>query len=538
MTITLIPFQHLEIRNTFIIDFLSSIENEFIIEKCEDILESFCRSMKDCLSKKESKDTKDIIAMYLEKYEERQITRHSELEKKLIDSQQVQLTKSLYTFTENINASLSRYNVDTFQSTIQNSVQNCIQIYLETYMKNEQSSTILFQNQLRSDIQNSFKPIIDANTDIMKHITHEIETKIQTMSIPELHKVRESIECIIGNVYTKQELLKDSITRIDQYVVETLQKCAHQQETLSHIPSLTKNIMNDMFTNIEKDSNITTSQLKDTLTHIQLLLLQTNTIVNQNESIQSRLDTIDKDMYARVQKQEASLKVKGSSGETKIFDLLSEKLLMRDGYILEAVHGMARNCDIIIKRESYPTIRIECKAHGHGTGEKVRYKEVEKFQRDLLDMNDHGIFVSFYSDIVGVSNYDIQQLANGKFAVYLCNNNYDVDMIISMIHIIYRLDALCTQETHEHSLILTKDSLLKIHEVIKGFTSKIQCIRAHMKDSLQILNDIQLDTLEKMLTCNNEYHHTTNEEFVCKSCNKTFKSSTGLKRHICKQKNF
>ena len=110
-------------------------------------------------------------------------------------------------------------------------------------------------------------------------------------------------------------------------------------------------------------------------------------------------------------------------------------------------------------------------------------------------------------------------------------------MIIAMIHILYKLDAYCKHDTDEHSVILTKESLLKIRDLTRDFTNKIQCIKAHMKDSLYLLNGIQLDLLEKMLTYNETCEQpsvTTTTEVHCSTCGKKFKNANGLKRHACK----
>jgi hypothetical protein len=94
------------------------------------------------------------------------------------------------------------------------------------------------------------------------------------------------------------------------------------------------------------------------------------------------------------------------------------------------VNGKSHSCDILVQRDDFPDISIESKAHGQNTGEKVRTREIEKFERDLLELDNHGIFVSIYSEIVGKGSLEIKQLPNAKFAIYLSKNMFDVDTIL------------------------------------------------------------------------------------------------------------
>jgi len=47
------------------------------------------------------------------------------------------------------------------------------------------------------------------------------------------------------------------------------------------------------------------------------------------------------------------------------------QILLRDGYTVDKVGGLASSCDSAIKREGNPTVGIESKAIGKDTNEKV-----------------------------------------------------------------------------------------------------------------------------------------------------------------------
>jgi hypothetical protein len=199
---------------------------------------------------------------------------------------------------------------------------------------------------------------------------------------------------------------------------------------------------------------------------------------------------------------------KGRDGEDLLYDILSTRLKLRDGYTVEKVNGLSHNCDMVVKREKYPSVRIESKAIGQQTGAKVSSRDVEKFQRDLLQVNDHGIFISLYSEISGVSNFEVQQLANGKFAIYLSNvllkseagdGNCDGSVVLEMLQLVYTLDRISMKGDGNDSLVVSIDSMKRVQSYLKDFNNKIQSAKMHLKDTMSILSEIQMDMIEKVL---------------------------------------
>jgi hypothetical protein len=218
---------------------------------------------------------------------------------------------------------------------------------------------------------------------------------------------------------------------------------------------------------------------------------------------------------------------KGEQGESGILDLLSQKLMTRDGFEVEDVHSQMNSCDILVKRINFPDVRIECKAYK----DRVKTAEVNKFQSDVSRLSCHAIFVSLYSGICGKTNLELEQLANGKFAVYISNNNYDIDTIVEFIHLLYRLDSL-TSTDNNGSLSISAESVSRIQTLLSDFTKKLGVIKTHMKSSLNLLNELTFDMVEKIITGNDiqvAIHEPSS--FQCKTCMKTFKNLAGLKSH-------
>lgn len=223
---------------------------------------------------------------------------------------------------------------------------------------------------------------------------------------------------------------------------------------------------------------------------------------------------------------------KGEEGEKGIINILESKLHTRDGYMIHDVKSIAHSCDIVIKREGYPDIRVESKAHGRDTGENVRVAEVKKFETDLLTLNNHGIFVSLYSGICGKGAFEIELLPNNKFAVYLANNNYDGDTITEVVRLIYKLDRFTTGPESDNITIST-DSMMRVKAYLTDFNRKIDDLKTSLKNSIRILNEITLDLVEKALIghSTDDIHKTHAISYACDKCGQTCTSKAGLTLH-------
>ena len=93
---------------------------------------------------------------------------------------------------------------------------------------------------------------------------------------------------------------------------------------------------------------------------------------------------------------------------------------------------------MLIKRLGHCDVRLEVK----NFASSVPTKDVDKFERDLLATNAHGILCSLGSKIVQHGDVDMSQLPNGRLAFYLANVGEDVDVVVTFLHVIYKLDAV------------------------------------------------------------------------------------------------
>jgi hypothetical protein len=253
------------------------------------------------------------------------------------------------------------------------------------------------------------------------------------------------------------------------------------------------------------------------------------------QSIIGQLDTINK--------KSKTGKERGTEAEGLLYTMLSNRLLERDGYNISMVSGISHSCDIMVERMGYPTIRIESKAIGIDRNVKVPKVDVEKFKRDLIHTNNHGIMVSLHSGIVGIGKTEVTQLSNGKFAVYLSNNEYDIDIIVDMMHVIYKIDNAIKSTNSIDGVVVRNDDIARMRTYILDCVNKIQSAKNHLKESMRVLSDVHLEILERTIMGNSDGIANSTElaptGLTCKICNKTLMSKQGYTGHVmrCKTKN-
>jgi len=228
---------------------------------------------------------------------------------------------------------------------------------------------------------------------------------------------------------------------------------------------------------------------------------------------------------------------KGEEGESGIMHILECKLPLRDGYEILETKSKPHNCDAVVKRIGYPDVRIEVKAHGRDTGECVRSEQVKRFESDLIGLNNHGIFISLYSGIVGKAPFELDLLPTNKFAVYISNNNYDGDAIKEFINLIYKLDGFVTGE---EGVKISTEAMTRIKAHLNDFNTKITALKTNMKASLEILNGLTFDIIEKLLSSGMDMKPSAvlETKFTCPKCAKDFSRASSLANHAktCGQK--
>ena len=86
--------------------------------------------------------------------------------------------------------------------------------------------------------------------------------------------------------------------------------------------------------------------------------------------------------------------------------------------------------------------RVRAEVKNFGANKCVGVRDVEKFERDLMQTGAHGIMCSLNSGIVQHDSVDFVRLLNGRFAFYLADVGEDADIVMKILRMIYKLDEL------------------------------------------------------------------------------------------------
>ena len=190
---------------------------------------------------------------------------------------------------------------------------------------------------------------------------------------------------------------------------------------------------------------------------------------------------------------------KGQEGESKIYEMLSEHLAQRGGtrYQVTKVRGQAQSGDMMVYRDGCEAVMIEVKLYEN----KVGTEELRKFERDLISQDKSGIFVSLKSGIVGKGKVDIEQLMNGKFAVYLSENEYNVQMIGDWLRLLYKLSSHLgsKDDTSCRMIKISPETMQHVRVLLKEMTTRVDDSITQLKSVIKTLSEVNMDRVKEML---------------------------------------
>ena len=205
--------------------------------------------------------------------------------------------------------------------------------------------------------------------------------------------------------------------------------------------------------------------------------------------------------------------------------------------VVDKISGEAHTCDIIIKREGKDDILVENKNYKT----KVPITEVNKFISDIQNKEKHGIFISQYSSIANKDNFQID-IDGDKVLLYICNVNYDKDMISTGVKIVDNFsNALKKVSSSSDSENVKMKILEGFNDDYKKFILKRDNLTTKLKENYnqlqEIIRDLNMPNIDKFLI--ERFAHAESNVFVCDICN-VYKSINlkGLNKHKthCKKK--
>lgn len=508
-------YKEVKISNPFIVRFLSENKNNpGLLQAWESAIENLTKCVMEFMmtysKDQDARCKEDSIMEFLMAWEERQ--------------------RGIYAMTaanvEGVIAKkLEAYNVENVVGMLNSTMNESVKSIFTNSQRDIELSLMNFEHNMRDELRrctDNFTKRYDDMSSEIERLPDVIMSETGMATTNDNIKALDSRTQFLKNKLGELELvLSNTYHGTIQKLKDNRELSQVQQALLINklqtIPTIINGLTCEAIKGLENRHEQIQCKIiegREQMKHVQTSLC----------AIQSRLENIDKQIMVTNVKSASDISTKGAEGERRIFDLLSSRLMLRDGFTVEICKGQACQCDLVIRRQGYNPVRIEIKTFT----DKVTTKEVEKFHRDLLQLDNNGIFVSVKSGIVGIGNNEIQQLPNGKFAVYLSNNNYDVDTIITMIHLLYRLDDIVLGNGTHNKKYLSTETLMRVRDHIKEYMNKINTIKNHMKESMSLLNEIQMSVIEKLI---NQADNSALSDYCCDKCGKVCSSAPGLISH-------
>jgi hypothetical protein len=491
----------------------------------------------------------------------------------LADAVSSQVLKVLCAVESSVHQSLERLNGSEVAASVSSSLHGWLDGELES-LKAGQASLSSLESRLREVACSSLEPLFarhDALASQLRTLPQEVSSLCVTLSNAASVEGRANLQSRVDEIRTRldesaasQRLdvqsVREQIAGLVRKVAGLVDGSTKGNVALSKLPVMVKGVLSDTLARLEHgavSASTAIATTREQLSRLDASLAQSSTVLGSlqrsSTAVQDRIERLGDQLIASQARKSASARVKGMEGEDQLFELLSDRLPARDSYDVERVSGHAHACDLVVRRAGHPDVRVESKAHGDGTGEKVRAKEVSRFVSDVLGHNVHGVFVSHHARIVGKGRLEVEQLSNGKFVVFVSENQYDVEQLHDVLQLIYKLDSLTTSNADQlrepaGCRRLTPDALRRIEHRLQDHAQKVKALRASLTQSLSILNELSLHDLELELKCNvpsspdgqapapapvpAPTHGSAKPLHTCPSCDFVCKSRAGLTNHV------
>jgi len=220
---------------------------------------------------------------------------------------------------------------------------------------------------------------------------------------------------------------------------------------------------------------------------------------------------------------------KGNFSESQLLNVLNE--MFPSAEVLNTTKSTASG-DVMLKRLNKPSIMFENKDYQ----EKVYKDEIDKFIRDIENVNTHGIFLSQRSGIANKNNFHVE-CHKGNILVYVHFVDYSREKIQVAIDIIDNLEPRL-KEFKDGEYVVDKDTLDELYKEFQNVAIQKDNLLGIQKEFTKkfssIIDDIKLPTLEKLLSTH--YTNTVNVTklsnlLVCDVCNNY--SCTTIKQMSC-----
>lgn len=150
------------------------------------------------------------------------------------------------------------------------------------------------------------------------------------------------------------------------------------------------------------------------------------------------------------------------------------------------------NGDFLIVRENLPNLMLELKRHKRN----VPSKDVEKFERDIINRGRHGILISQSSGIVNRKPNELKLLEGKYLACYISNHDENPNELSRAIEMIDLIDKNFISQNQNQKFSLNNEDLLQIQNEIYLLQQQFAVMKMHIKTALDTANSLCIKTLQ------------------------------------------
>ena len=371
-------------------------------------------------------------------------------------------------------------------------------------------------------------------SDIHKQIVDSISLQLYSTKDSYIKELEKFIQCGKTNdLQHQQEIANQNMEKIldkiqlyfgDKFLVSVTDE----------VKKFNKELHNEFDKAVKTDNNNSDTLMRfenvinakyDNLNHL---------IMQMNQDVKKDMDKLNYSEELSVIKthfeRQKNSSNKGADGENKLENVLSE---LFPSSTIQNMTGKSKSGDFIVEREDRDSIMFENKDYSNN----VPVCEVEKFIRDVENLNMHGIFLSQNS---GVSRKDDLHIDvhNGNIMIFVHCVNYSVDKIKVAVNMLDHLGRKL-KNMNTSGEVISNEILVEINKEFQYFMHQrgliLESMRKFHKDMTKQVTDLQLPELNILLS--NKFASTDSSQFNCIHCGQLYKNKKSLAAHTkrCKK---
>lgn len=362
----------------------------------------------------------------------------------------------------------------------------------------------------------------------IQHILNKNNEEIILKTAAIIHDViPKHNDKMVSILDTTLKSLKDEINRDTVKLMENINK---DDKYLGEFISTIDTRFSHMITNLQQPI-FSLIQSSDDRTNNNIQQIRDKVTIQQLSQ-----ESLYVDIHDFLNKYKHNSSSKGIASEHELRCIL-EEIFSNDEII--SCGNLTATCDYRVNRKdkTKPTILFENKNYSR----PVITDEVNKFERDLQQQQQHGIFLSQTSNITFKDAFQVD-IINNLIHVYVPKVNYSMEKIKIAVEIVDALSIQLSQikETKHTETTINIDSndLTEFIELYTEFnnqkTSIIDHVKSSSKQTIDKIDKLQLSSMERFLIKNGFLQ--SDSRLKCPFCPYIGKNKAGTAAHASKCK--